>query len=255
MKIAFCYTAYNGMELLDKSIEQIHDIVDDVIICYQTVSNKGQPNNQIEKDLIRLKNKYLLHLVEFTPNLNLNTKINELNKHNLMLETAKKLKATHFIVSATDHYYIKEELKQAIIKSMDYDLTLTKMYTYYKHSTWQINPIEDYYMPLVMKIYDNTIFQKYGIQYPVLVDPSVKVNTCKWYYVFNESEIMMHHYSFVRNDIINKLVNAASLSMHKVLSEGYIDEYENYDINKNPGVKYFQGRKIKIVPDYFDIGI
>ena len=36
------------------------------------------------------------------------------------------------------------------------------------------------------------------------------------------------------------------------LSE-FVKELENYDIEVNKGVSYFQGRKIKVVPNWFNI--
>jgi hypothetical protein len=73
--------------------------------------------------------------------------------------------------------------------------------------------------------------------------------------VFLPNEFLFHHYSLVRNDIIEKFSNSPSRSLNQWKETGYIDEFLNYDIEKNPGVGYFGGRKIKIVPDYFDIGI
>jgi hypothetical protein len=252
VKLSFAYTVYNGTELLKHSIKQIENIVDDIIICYQTVSNRGNLNLQLEKELIKLSVKKKVRLIRFNPNLNLDTKTNELNKHNIMLNAARDSGSTHIIVGATDHFYKPDELKAAIAKSVNFDCTFTSMYTYYKHPTWQITPLEDYMMPLVMKIYSQTKFER-RVNYPVRVDPSVKVNTCGKYHVFPESEIMLHHYSMVREDIMNKWKNAASPTFERLASEGYIDEWNNYDIELNQGVKYFHGRKIRIVDNYFDI--
>jgi hypothetical protein len=57
----------------------------------------------------------------------------------------------------------------------------------------------------------------------------------------------------VRDNIFDKFLNAASPTLERSASEGYIDEWNNYDIELNQGVKYFHGRKIRIVNNYFDI--
>jgi hypothetical protein len=57
----------------------------------------------------------------------------------------------------------------------------------------------------------------------------------------------------VRKNLGKKLRNAA---LYRVTSEDmqkYISEYNDYDIHKNPGVSYFGGRKVRIVPNFFDI--
>ena len=66
---------------------------------------------------------------------------------------------------------------------------------------------------------------------------------------------MLYHYSMVRIDIKKKFSNAAIFKKTEERIKEYEFEYENYDLEKNEGVKYFGGRKIKIVPDYFKIGI
>lgn len=256
MKLAACYTLFNGLELLDNSINQIFDCVDEIILCYQKISNKGNVSNEIEAFIHERKGKNKLHILFFEPDLHLNTKENERNKHQTMIDFAKKLNCTHFFLSATDHFYKKNEFLGAKkdCESLDFDVTFTKMYTYYKKYTWQITPIENYLMPFICKLYPETSIVKLR-SHPydkIVVDPSVKIFPCATWYVFEEEEIMMHHYSMVRIDIKNKFQNAAaSIRWPNGLAEEFLFEWENYTINENSGVKYFQGRKIKEVPDYF----
>lgn len=254
MKVLYAYSIYNGLELLDKSIEFHRLAVKDILICYQKLSNTGIFKESLEKELLPFSFKEGVHLYNWEPDLSLDTKQNELNKHNAMLEWAKERKYTHIIMSAADHFYRPEILKFAINKSEIYDVTFTNMYTYYKHCTWQLYPIEDYLMPLLIKIYPNTRFERM-VKYPVIVDPALKVNTCVRPYIFTEQEIMMHHFSMVRYSIKEKFQNAASPSWDKIIKAGYIEEWNNYDIDVNIGVKYFQGRKIRVVPDYFGINM
>lgn len=255
-KLAACYSIFNGLELLEKSIAQIYPFVDVVIIGYQTVSNKGNKSDDIEPFIERLKSDYpTFKFVLFTPDLRENTKQNEIKKHNMLLNHARELGCTHFFMSATDHYYHQYEFMKAMQNAFDYDVTFTKMYTYYKDPTWQLTPIEDYCMPFIMKIYSHTKFQRQP-GYPTHVDPAIQINTCERAYIFSENEIMMHHYSMIRIDIKNKFLNAAaSIRWAKGLAEEFANEYQNYDLAKNPGIKYFQGRTIKVVYNYFDICI
>jgi hypothetical protein len=245
MKLAVCYTIF-GTELLSKSIRNIIHLVDEVIICYQEVSNTG---NKKPFDWTHEYNpKY--HFVKYETDLKLGTKENERRKHQLMINTATKLGCSHFILSATDHFYRKDEVIYAKKKALSYDVTFTAMYTYFKHPTWQLNPKEDYFMPFICKLPAKIINTT---KYPLLVDPSVRVEHKTWY-LFNEDECMLHHFSMVRKDIRKKFENAASDRVRKQI-EHYTNEFEMYDIQENPGVSYFKGRKIKEVPNYFDIWI
>lgn len=250
MKLAALYSVYNGLELLEKSIEQIYDHVFFVIICYQTTSNVGEVDLSVAEKLFPLhKNK--VFLMKFEPDLSLSTKQNERNKHNLMLRATKLAGCTHFFMSACDHFYHTNEFlksKKFCIKA-NTDVTYTKMYTYYKHPTWQLNPIEDYYMIFICKLYPHTEFV--SGKSPLLVDPSLILNTCNNWKLL---PLMMHHYSMIRQDIHSKFNNAAAgVRWTKEQRQRFLTEYENYNLAENKGIEYFKGRKVIEVPNYFGL--
>jgi len=252
MELGICYTVYNGLELLEGSIIQIYPYVDTIVLAFQEVSNTGVYSIEPRKEVERLKKKYeKISIVEYRANPTFDTKTNELNKHNLGLKCLKKTGVSHFMMSATDHYYNPVEFVKAKEIANDYDLTLTAMYTYYKHPTWQITPIENYYMPFIMKLHNETEFKKGVWSLPYLVDPSVRINTFGKHYLFKESEIMMHHYSMIRNDIYNKFKNSASSSRWGDNAKIYLDEYLNATIDSK--IAYFKGRGLKEVEDYFKL--
>ena len=252
MKLAIAYTVFNGLELLEQSIDQVRDHVDYVIVCYQQTSNTGQRSEIVRKLVENIPGVFP---VEYHPNLLLNAKANERRKHQLMLDTARMLNCSHFIMAACDHFYRPEEFEAAkeYCSANDFDVTFTAMFTYYKYPTWQLTPIEEYYMPFIMRIHADTAITA-TTKYPVLVDPSVRVNTCKRWDVLPQDMIMLHHYSVLRLNVRDKYVNAASQFKPDAI-EAYVREFETYDIEKNPGVKYFQGRQIKVVPDYFGLSL
>jgi hypothetical protein len=251
MKLAALYSVYNGLELLEKSIEQIYDHVFFVIICYQTTSNVGEVDLSVAEKLFPLhKNK--VFLMKFEPDLSLSTKQNERNKHNLMLRAAKLAECTHFFMSACDHFYDTNEFLKAKKRCEKYNLdtTYTKMFTYYKNPTWQITPIEDYYMPFICKLYPHTEFVS-NKKSPLLVDPSLILNSNSTCIVL---DLMMHHYSMIRTDIQSKFNNAAAgVRWTKEQRERFLTEYENYTLEENKGIEYFKSRKVIEVPNYFGL--
>ncbi len=255
MRLAALYSCFNGLELLEKSIDQIYPYVAYLILCYQTVSNKGEPNPDIESFMERFKVDSKFHILKFEPNPNVNTKDNERAKLQLRIDYAKKLGCTHFFSSAEDHFYKPDEfvLAKDKVDNSIYDVTFTSMYTYYKHPTWQLTPIEDYYMPFICKLYPDTRVQSVP-NYPLRVDPSIQINTCNNWYLFNQDKIMLHHFSMFRKDMLSKFRNAAaSIRWKPDAVERFIEQYNNYDIESNPGVEYFRGRKIKIVDNQFEL--
>jgi hypothetical protein len=252
MKLAACYSVFDGLELLDKSIAQIYDSVDVVIICWQRVSWNGVVSDDIV-DFMRKYNDGKIQVIEFICDTSINPKVNEINKHNLMLDAARSFECTHFFMSATDHFYNVNEFEKFKLIAENYDVTFTKMFTYYKYPTWQLTPMEEYLMPWIMRIYPHTKFKKIS-NYPAFIDPSLKVNTFENHYTFSESQIVMHHYSMVRNSIKEKLMSSASLFRFGfVAANEFASEFENYSLELNPGIKYFHGRKVKVVDDLFAI--
>jgi hypothetical protein len=254
MKLAMCYTVYNGLELLMKSVQAHYNLVDEIIICYQTISNKGNVNNEVE-DFVKYRfgGKSKVHIIKFRPDFAYNTKANERRKHNMMLDKAREIGCSHIVLSATDHFYKVQDFldAKAFVIAFDYDVTFTDMYTYYKKPEWQLTPIENYAMPFIIKLHPDTKIE-YNKNFPVHVDPSVQVNTYKTWHKFPEDFCMLHHYSMIREDIRDKFNNAAaSIRWKPGMIDIFVDEYENYDLEKNPGLQYFSGRKIKVVPNYF----
>jgi hypothetical protein len=249
--IAACYTVFNGEELLEKSMQQMADVVDFFVICYQETSNKGEKNPGLGAKLRALSLKFNCIFAEFKPVLSENTKENERNKHQLMLQYARSKGATHVILAACDHFYRTNELKRAVATSVlsGFDVTFTAMFTYYKRPTWQLFPKEEYFMPLVIKLHPETAIVQTRT-YPVLVDPSVKVNTCKKWWVFPIQECALHHYSMVRDDINSKFKNAAaSIRWKPEQVERFLHEYDRAAVGDS--ISYFQGRKIVEVENYF----
>lgn len=259
MKLAACYTVFDGTELLEASMRVIAQHVDFFVLSFQMISNKGEhmaaPDRQIMlhfMDGILMKDKPVF-CIEYLTDFTVNAKENERRKHTQMIEHARARGATHFLMSACDHFYREVDFGECkhLVEYNDYDATFTAMYTYYKKPTWQITPIEDYYMPFICKLHPETKIQRVP-NFPLLVDPSVQMNTLGKWLLFQENEIMLHHYSMIRRDINGKFRNAAS-PWKPIQIDEFTREWNEYDIKENPGVKYFKERKIKEVRDYFNL--
>lgn len=249
IRIALLYTVWTGddMEMLARSIERHEPFVDGIILSIQELSNKHEYGGRWNQCVpIQFPNKTIP--IFYTPR-HINTKENERIKHNLMIQNAKKQGFTHFIMCACDHFYDKETFENAKKLHLEHDLdvTFTKMITYYKYENWVLWPLENYYMPFIHKMHPNTEISN-TVKYPVLVDPSVKVNTFQNYKVMDLKDGVLHHYSMVRKDIQKKFRNAASsIRWTKEQVETFTNEYENAKIGDK--ITYFKGAELVEIED------
>jgi hypothetical protein len=253
MKLAALYTVWNGLELLNGSIDQIKNDVDIIFIGWQWRSNKGERSNEIENFLSQYDNDPKIVLIEFIPNFKNNTKKNELDKHNHLLEAARSEGCSHFVLLATDHYYEPEQFKatKEMIIERGCKITVSKMFTYYKRPEWRLDPPELYYMPFICEIAKDTRFEFSG-RYPVTVDPSLKLFPISVFYALQPKDLIMHHYSMIREDIENKFNNAAaSIRWTPEKIETFTNEYKGAELGDS--IQYFGGRKLIAVENFFNI--
>ena len=251
MKLAGLYTVWNALELLEGSIEQIYSETDVIILGWQSVSHHGERSTEVEGFVNKLKKKYKkIVLFEFKPRGG-NTKAEERRKINQMIRVAQNQGCTHFFMSATDHYYVPEQFKKAKEQSKQYDVTASKMYTYFKKPEWRLEKIEGYYMPFICKL---RVSQTYSAdtngKWNVLVDPALCILPNDSFYEFKEDELMLHHYSYVRENVTNKLQNAAARRNFQNKIPEIIKRFEEFDGEGN--VPQFECGVIK-VKNYFDI--
>jgi hypothetical protein len=248
MKLAALFTAFNGLELLPAAVDNIAPHVDEIIICYQTVSNKGEHRPSVADEVRRIKG---VHIIEFTPDLTRSTKANERTKLQLRIDYARKLGCTHYIGMACDHFYhgMDVEWAKQQVRTKGYDVTFTRMFTYYKRPTWRIDPIEDYLCPFITEIKPSTAV---GIvpSYHAHVDPSTMVTDTERPHVFDE--VMLHHYSMIRLDIRDKFRNAAaSIRWKPEQVAAFIAEFEGAKLGDS--ISYFKGRRLVSAPDLFNL--
>jgi hypothetical protein len=249
MRLAALITVYNGLELLQKCVENLERQVDGVIICYQNVSNKGSFSPHVGAFCRSMG----VDTVKFTPDLTIKTKENERLKHDFMLQYSKKHGFSHAILMATDHFYTDEQVyfSRKDVAANDWDVTATSMQTYYKRPTWRVDPMEDYYMPFIIALRPETRCERVA-GFPFFTDPSVQVNTCQRSRMYAPDEVLLHHYSMIRVDIAEKFRNAAaSIRWNPEQVSTFISEFE--DANLGDPITYFKGRKLVEAEDFFGL--
>jgi len=254
-KLGVAYNLFDGEENLLTSIKSIKKNVNYICIVVQEVSNFGQTNKNIINVCKKLfKDNFIDQYYIYHPEINIDPHINETKKRNIGLDLCRKQNCTHFMTMDADEIYIPQQFEKAKQKvyATNLDAAVCQMVTYYKQGDYIIDPPENYFVPFIYKISPDKNF-KYAIHFPVLIDPTRRINS-QTVGTFKREDFLMHHVSYIRNNIRDKFLNSSSrISMNKNI-DILVDKYMNWNINKKAcivdgyNVSY---RSIKQVDDIF----
>lgn len=228
-KLAAIYNIFDGQENLVSSIKSIRENVDIIIAVQQEVSNFGN------KHTINLK-KFLQNIKEidfvlnYEPNLLLIAGKNEFNKRIIGLKKAIDLGCTHYLHIDCDEEYDKLNFKKAYNKILenDYDSTACNLINYFKFKDLMIDEKSDYYVPFIHKIQKGKMHLGLESPYPVYVDKTRKGNPVNNFYLFKEEELQMHHFSWVRNNIEEKLINSTARPIFEPYRKEIVKSYNDF---------------------------
>ena len=252
MKLAAIYNVFDGEELLEGSIRQIREHVDEVIAIYQVISNHGEKYDGGITEILRLKKLGLIdHYHGFIPDCKkINPTRSETNKRNYGLDKARELDCTHYILMDCDEYYDSEQFSLGVYMSKVYSAMYVPLKTYFGDPKHIIEPEEKYCVPFIHNLYHNTKVGNYNYG-GVYCDPTRKDNSDNVPYNLGLDGVYMHHYSWVRKDLERKINNSsANINLKKYKNE-LIKACKNpYDGMEVP---FYKGHKLKKVSDDFGI--
>jgi hypothetical protein len=256
--VAAIFNVYDGIELLPFSVSNISPCVEGIIIVYQTTSNTGEHDYSVADSVnyiasITRNNVYPIY---YKPDLSKQPAENERAKRELGLVTAKRLGYTHFLDIDCDEFYLQEEFlkeKERVLNSgtnglicrsqvyfnspeltIGYDITLVPFL-----NKVDCNHVLNRNMPYAWSVMDNV---PYTIKKQIRVDPTRQLSFTsgiEW------SQIVMHHYSYVRKDIKKKIRNSTArqnIEKSTVLNDllhakdGYYCEFYGKHLRKCPNV-------------------
>lgn len=241
--LAAIYNAWDGIELLQGSMECLRGHVDHYIIVYQPRSNHGEEYNPLQDIQQAVEGFENVHLIQYVPTMYKREHTgmrNEKAKRNLGIETARKLHCDYFLHIDVDEYYEDFGNCKRLFIDSGHNGSVCKMWTYFKKPTWRLEEPERYFVPFIHRLTQNTFV---GPQYPFYVDRTRRVNQTD----VIELPIMMHHFSWVRKDIARKCRNSSA----KNLSQ-HLGEYETAQAGKR--LSMYDQRLIE-VPNIFNIDI
>jgi hypothetical protein len=264
MKLGVTYNIFDGEEMLFFSLRNLRPMVQHINVVYQTTSNFGNENPNLEEALLKYERAGLIDFLhKYEPTLKKNEdgslrwqngQENEINKRNIGLQICRANGCDVMMTLDCDELYDPNEFKWAKddFELGDYDTSFCKMSTYYKEPIYRLYPKEEYYAPLFYKIKKDTQFGYESADYPVVLDPTRKVKA-GYARIYEREEIEMHHYAYVRNDISSKVINSSSQS-DEISKKKVIWHYNNFkDIRDSALMIGGVGHGLIRVENKFDI--
>lgn len=215
------YSVFDGHELLEASIRAIRDHVDYINVVYQTKSWYGVPaNSDLVPELKKLKKLGLIdELIEYKANPNIKAVKQECEKRNIGLRAARHAGVDYFMTMDTDEFYNGTEFESAKRKIIEQGIThsFCNIVGYGVMPTQQILAPTPSFVQFMSKIGHLSRLGK--TRYDIcLIDPTRRISRYslfrnKCYFL---SGIQMHHFSYVRKNVITKLKNSSAKTNHNV---------------------------------------
>lgn len=265
-KIGISINMWKGEEFLPHLIAQIKKHVGYVVVVYQDKSNFGEIREDFKPILKRMvEYDFISEYVVYSPKTDVEEKYlgiaNELEKRNIGLKKCIENGCTHLFDCDTDEFYHTEQFEKAVKEVIEggYDSSFAKMRTYYKYPDCVLKEVENYYVPFIYKIDENSKFEPIeNIDFPVLTDGKRRIKSSHPL-VFNEDELMMHHYSYVRKskyDMLSKFNNASSrLNLSKERIDELIECWENFDYGDIAKIGKDQNFETERITNLFNLKI
>jgi len=205
MRLAAIYNVWNDWDWLEISTKNIVPLVDGVIIIASEKSNWGEISTIPEQ----WKDKVIIREPFFNHPLNCET-----DKRNFGLQEARKVGYTHFISLDADELYEAEPFLRAkeAFENEDLKGMVCRTQVYFKSPRLTLG-LDHTLVPFIHKL-TPTIRHEFNKHYPyawergnIHIDPSRSLNINSGVIM---SDVIMHHYSWVRADYEKKIRNSTA---------------------------------------------
>lgn len=214
MKLVAIINAWGDtIELLPHCINNIKPVVDSVFVIWSLKSNYGEVDDSIQVFAQNFKDKKVTFF-QCEPNLALPAMANERDKRNFGLKMAKNLGYTHFLMMDSDEFYEHEPFlrdKQRILRENLNGIVCASQ-VYFKSPRLSIG-LDTTRVTFISTINVDTCFT-WNKSFPfswegnqIRIDPTRQLNykeRIAW------SDIICHHYSYIRKDLKQKIRNSTA---------------------------------------------
>lgn len=205
------------LELLPFCIQNHLQFCDGIIVVWSSTSNHGVKDDRMLEFVV--KNGYPSNVlfVQKEPQKGLKPLENEIIKRNHGLRIAKEQGYTHFLIADADEYYIPEDVNEEKERFDNPNLNglVCGMFVFVKSPLlWTDTYTLVAFIQKISRDVSVGRFKDYPFAYKdrkAFIDPSRRISHKKG---VEFSEIMMHHMSYIRNDIDLK-INNSSAKLHR----------------------------------------
>lgn len=208
MKLCAVFNAWSDcIDLLEKSVDNILPVVDEVVIVWSHRSNRGQVI-----PFIFAHPSPKVHLFQCEPDPDWQPNKNEVNRRNVGLDHARMLGCTHFLMMDCDEFYVRDDVEREKLRMERDDLNglVCGLRVYIKEPTlW----CEDHTrVPFIQKLTEKVRLGDFRCPFSRdeqgdHIDPTRRPNHTRgveW------SDVIMHHFSYVRKDMDLKIRNSSA---------------------------------------------
>lgn len=231
-------------ELLRPCVDNFKKSVDKVILVWSNYSNMGNKINFPVDDFSDCIT------VQCEPDLSQIPHRNEQNKRNKGLQKAMEIGANYFIMADSDEMYQPEDVRfwYEYLRHSSYSGLVCRSHVYFGKPTLTIGE-DTTYVPFIHKVVPGLKFV-FTQDYPytkhegkLRIDPTRRLNLKDNVKLIG---CIMHHYSYVREDIDQKINNSSAESLKKVADvikndlknaeKGYFCQYYGKELMEAPNL-------------------
>jgi len=228
MRLIALYSVFDGEELLEGSVRQIRPFVDFILCSVQTLSYTGETYAGGSEMAHDLKRKGLVDQVAmFTPTLTERPQICELRKRFGAMQLGFNAGFSHFLHVDVDEYYVPDQFRWAtdFMDTSDADCSLVYSQPYFKRPDWELDNLDRAFFPFIHRYRPGLMCT--GSNFPYVCDPTRTVNAQN-ITILPKENILMHHYSWVREDIGRKMRNYSTGGALE--GSGILEDYRNAEV-------------------------
>ena len=251
MKLALIVVVWDDYEILYHQISHFikNKLVDKIIVVYSEVSNFGERSEYTHRNIDGVE------FINFEPNITIAPSINERNKRNFGLNRVKQFRdITHFLMADSDEFYCADQFLKEKEKFFDNKLSglVCASQVYFKSPTLTVG-MDTTLVPFIHKLTQEIKFT-WNTKYPFAFEGpkrSIRIDPTRQYNINSGvewSEIIMHHYSYVRRDLQKKIRN--STARENIQNSTLVHDYMHA---KEGEICQFYNKKLARCPNLFGL--
>lgn len=243
MKLGVAYIVFDGVELLEHSIDQIRPHVDFITVIYQTRSWFGKeirPEDSYALSSLKARSKInnLSQFTAFSPLRDrsqksiLTSKSYERAKRQMGLSVCLAKGCTHFLCMDVDEFYDGSQFAaaKAKITSQNLGSTAAKFINYVKRPTLH-RGYDQKSVPFVCRVSPGSRMSR---EFFVKCDPTRGISPRqKPEFQFDPSELTMHHMETVRKDLSAKYESTTRGNFDRTRTRELVNIIDGIDVTSD----------------------